>query len=254
MTNPSKDSSARDSATTVSQVEQLTTDLKQFVESHTNNVSLFPWGVGKRLDAISNAYGKSGSGQFTQFMENLTDNIGLAKTSGYNYLDRYRQAVALFPEAVINAMLKAKLLPSKQKVIDASRKDQQILDLLKGIRSKQPNEAALWAPGLVQQIKQAAARIMAPKVGMQAAFVKSACSRFVGCLAADDALIISGAVKKPAKPLTAEQLGRQRKDLLQAWLEVLRRCGAVKIVPSEQMAAVQTTFDSLAAFLEDRQV
>jgi len=44
-------------------------------------------------------------------MENLSDNIGLAKTSGYNYLDRYRQAVALFPEVVINAMLKAKLLP-----------------------------------------------------------------------------------------------------------------------------------------------
>ena len=84
----------------MSQVEQLTTDLKQFVESHTNNVSLFPWEVGKRLDLISNAYGKNGSGQFTQFMENLTDNIGLAKTSGYNYLDRYRQAVALFPEAV----------------------------------------------------------------------------------------------------------------------------------------------------------
>ena len=69
-------------------------------------------------------------------MENLTDNIGLAKMSGYNYLDRYRQAVALFPEAVINGMLKAKVLPNKQKVLDASRKDQQILDLLKGIRLK----------------------------------------------------------------------------------------------------------------------
>jgi len=228
--------------------------ISQFVESHTNNVSLFPWEVGKRLDAISNAYGKNGSGQFTQFMENLGDNIGLAKTSGYNYLDRYRQAVALFPEVVINAMLKSKLLPNKQKVIDASRKDQQILDLLKGIRSKQPNEAALWAPGLVQQIKQTPARTMAPKVGIQAAFVKSACSRFAGCLSPDDPLITSGAVKKPAKALTAEQLARQRKDLLQAWLEVLRRCGAIKIVPPEQMPAVQSTFDILEDILEDRQV
>ena len=254
MTNPSKDSSARDSANAVSQVEQLTNDLKQFVESHTNNVSLFPWEVGKRLDALSNAYGKNGSGQFSQFMENLSDNIGLAKTSGYNYLDRYRQAVALFPEAVINAMLTAKLLPNKQKVIDAARNDQQILDLLKGIRSKQPNEAALWAPGLVQQIKQAAARIMAPKVGIQAAFVKSACNRFAGCLSANDGLITSGAVKLPAKPLTAEQLGRQRKDLFRACLEVLSRCGAVKIVPSAQMPAVQSAFDNMEAFLEDRQV
>ncbi|MGC0778851.1 MAG: hypothetical protein WCD68_16745, partial [Candidatus Acidiferrum sp.] len=187
-------------------------------------------------------------------MENLTDNIGLAKTSGYNYLDRYRQAVALFPEAVINGMLKAKVLPNKQKVLDASRKDQQILDLLKGIRLKPPSEAALWAPGLVQQIKQAAARIMAPKVGLQAAFVKSACSRFAGCLLADDHLITSGVVKKPAKPLTAEQLGRQRKDLLRAWQEVLGRCGALKIVPSAQMPAVQSTFDLLEDFLEDRQV
>jgi len=238
----------------VSQVEQITNDLKQFVESHSSNVSLFPWEVGKRLDAISNAYGKNGSGQFTQFMENLSDNIGLAKTSGYNYLDRYRQAVALFPEAVINAMLKAKLLPNKQKVIDAVRNDQQIPELLRGIRSKPSNEAALWAPGLVQQIKQAAARTKAPKVGIQAAFVKSTCNRFAGCLSEDDELITSGAVKKPAKPLTAEQLARQRKDLLQAYLEVVRRCGAVKIVPPAQIATVQSTFGILEDFLEDRQV
>ena len=77
-------------------------DLKQFVESHSNNVSLFPWEVGKRLDAISNAYGKNGSGQFSQFMENLSDNIGLAKTSGYNYLDRYRQSVCTAADALFS--------------------------------------------------------------------------------------------------------------------------------------------------------
>src|SRR5271168_570336 len=235
-----KESSAQVAASAPSQVEQLRSELKLFVEAHGNNVSLFPWEVGKRLDTISKAYGNNGSGHFSQFMENLSDNIGLAKTSGYNYLDRYRQAVALFPQVVIDAMLQAKLLPNKQRVIDGARSDQQIVNLLTGIRSMQPSEAALWAPGVAQQIKQAAARIKAPQFGVQAALVKSECSRFKDCLAPEDEFIVSGAVKKSAKQPTPEQLARQRKALLAGLLEIARRCGAVKVVTQEHAAEAQS--------------
>jgi hypothetical protein len=254
MNNQSRSSSAQVASTTPSQVEQLRNELKQFVEAHGNDVSLFPWEVGKRLDAISKAYGKDGPGRFTQFMENLSDNIGLAKTSGYNYLDRYRQAVALFPQVVIDAMLQAKLLPNKQRVIDGARSDQQIVNLLTGIRSMQPTEAALWAPGVAQQIKQAAARIKAPQVGVQAALVRSECSRFKDCLAPEDEFIVSGAIKQSAKKPTPEQLARQRKALLVGLLEIASRCGAAKVLTQERAAAVQNAFNTVADLIEERQV
>ena len=254
MTNRTKDSSAQVVATAPSQVEQLTSQLKQFVEAHGGNVSLFPWEVGKRLDTISKAYGNNGSGRFTQFMENLSDHIGLPKTSGYNYLDRYRQAVALFPQVVIDAMLQAKLLPNKQRVIDGARSDQQIVNLLTGIRSMQPTEAALWASGVAQQINQAATRIKAPQVGVQAALVKSECSRFKDCLAPEDEFIISGAIKQSAKKPTPEQLARQRKALLIGSLEVVRRCGAAKVLTGDHAVAAQNAIDTLADLFEERQV
>jgi hypothetical protein len=254
VTNRTKDSSAQVVATAPSQVEQLTSQLKQFVEAHGGNVSLFPWEVGKRLDTISKAYGNNGSGRFTQFMENLSDHIGLPKTSGYNYLDRYRQAVALFPQVVIDAMLQAKLLPNKQRVIDGARSDQQIVNLLTGIRSMQPTEAALWASGVAQQINQAATRIKAPQVGVQAALVKSECSRFKDCLAPEDEFIVSGAIKQSAKKPTPEQLARQRKALLIGSLEVVRRCGAAKVLTGDHAVAAQNAIDTLADLFEERQV
>jgi hypothetical protein len=250
----SKDSSAQVAATAPSQVEQLRSELKLFVEAHGTSVSLFPWEVGKRLDAISTAYGKDGSGRFTQFMENLNDNIGLPKTSGYNYLDRYRQAVALFPQVVIDAMLQAKVLPNKQRVIDGARSDQQIVNLLTGIRSMQPTEAALWAPGVAQQIRQAAARIKAPTVGIQAALVKSECSRFKDCLAPEDEFIVSGVIKQSAKKPTPEQLARQRRALLFGLLDIASRCGATKVLTQERAAAVQNAFNTVADLIEERQV
>jgi hypothetical protein len=225
-------------------------------ESSAQVAAAGPSQVGKRLDTLSKAYGNNGSGHFSQFMENLSDNIGLPKTSGYNYLDRYRQAVDLFPQVVIDAMLQAKLLPNKQRVIDGARSDRQIVNLLNGIRSMEPSDAAKWAPGLAQQIKHAAARIKAPQVGVQAALVKSECSRFKDCLAPEDEFIVSGAIKQSAKKPTPEQLARQRKSLLAGLLEIGRRCSVIKLATGEHVAAAQNAFNTLADLSEafDREV
>jgi hypothetical protein len=217
-------------AVPTSAVEQQKSALRQFVRDHKAAGSLFPWHVGKQLDGISNASG-TGSGDFTHYMENLGNvkegGVGVPPGTGWLYLNRFRAAVDLFPQPVIDAMLAINLSPSKQKVIDGARGNRDIVNLLSGIRQMQPSEAVLWSPGVVQQIKQAASRVQGPKIGKQARLTDTICRSFRFLLPQTDPLY-----KKPAKEPTDEQLKAARNEAYRATLGAVARLQLVKIITS----------------------
>jgi hypothetical protein len=214
-----------------SQVEQLKAELRQYVQNHKHAGSLFPWESGKRLDQISNANG-SGSGKFSDFMENLGSisegGIGIPKQTGYQYLNRYRAAVELFPEPVIEAMLASNILPNKQKVLDGARNDPDIVNKLNGLREMQPKEAAMWAPSVVSRIKEAAARVKPARISKHERVTNTICRSFRSLLQEGDPLYKPPS--KQAKKPTAEQLTAERSSLYRATLDALKRLALVKIV------------------------
>jgi hypothetical protein len=209
-------------------VENLTAKLRNFVQEHKHGGALYPWEVGKQINEISNAYG-TGSGKFSDFMENLNDikqgGVGIPPQTGYEYLRRYRDAVDLFPEPVIHAMLSVNLLPNKQKVVDAARNSTEITNLLSGIRRMQPSEAAQWSPSIVSQIKQGATRIKRPKVSKEDALTNAICESFRYLLDQQDPLY-----KAPKKTPTTEQIIAARSTALRALREAISRLQLATVV------------------------
>jgi hypothetical protein len=218
-------------AAPTSQVEQLKARLRQFVRNHKHAGSLFPWETGKQLNQISNAYG-SGSGKFSDFMEKLGSvnegGIGIPKQTGYQYLNRYRAAVELFPEPVIVPMLANNILPNKEKVLDGARNNPDIVNQLNGLRGMQPKEAAKWAPSVVSRIKEAAARIKPARMSKYERVANTICRSFRSLLQEGDSLYKPPS--KQAKQPTAEQLTAERSSAYRATLDALKRLALVKVV------------------------
>jgi len=165
-------------------------------------------------------------------MENLGSvsegGIGIPKQTGYQYLNRYRAAVQLFPEPVIEAMLASNILPNKQKVIDGARNNPDIVNQLHGLQGMQPREAAMWAPSVVSRIKEAAARVKPARVSKHERVANSICRSFRSLLQEGDPLYKPPS--KQAKQPTAEQLTAERSSAYRATLDALKRLALVKIV------------------------
>jgi hypothetical protein len=230
--------------------ERLTAELREYIESSKHSASLFRWEVGKRLDGISAAYKK---GDFSNFMDNLRKNVGMAKMTGYDCMHDYRKAIQLFPQFIIEGMLDLNLLPNKRRVLAGAENSPEILNELKAIRSMKPTDAALWSGSVVTRIREAAARIKPPAIDKDKRIADSMCGKFRTLLSPSDPLY-----KKPKEPPSPQELEDEAWTLFNACKQALARCNAfdylkipAKIVRPLMNVNVNTPVDMP---IEDREV
>jgi hypothetical protein len=249
-------------------------ELVKFLSEHQEKVASYPWQLGRLLFEIN---GQSTETQFNSWREKFVsahDQVLLPKSTAWDYLDRYRQAITAFsvdmtPEPVIQAMLAEGIPPNKQTVIDGARNSLEIQKELETIRTAVQQNQIQFIPGLcsavVTRIRDVAKRKGGPGLSSEIRNADALCRRFKLLISETDPLFTEIYPEGRTETPKPEDVKAAKLALYHGCLMAFQRCGlfpksdvssdaAVKELQKVWLDSQRDIDQMIAEMLPDREV